>query len=172
MIRKLIDKGVEYLVISVFLTSFISFVGWLYKDNIQEFFETPQRLAAIELAVGDLTEPKLVEVMGPALVLEENKTVKLGQPVSMGFTLRRNASCDSDIEAIFINVDTGIEKRIGVSPSVRAPVTEDLIFFRLDISTVGLGEGKWVYFPRIIPKECGVYESYRIPASEVFTIEG
>ena len=163
-------KALEYLLISVFFSGVVSAVGYLAREQITPYLQLPEKVADIEEVLDTYVEPELVEVRGLGLVLNANDEVRIGGTLLVGYTLKRNASCDSNVEEIFLNVDTGIETRTRVTPSVKAPVTNDFLFFRVPIPTTGLTPGQYVYFPRITPVDCGVYGDYCIPSTEVFRI--
>jgi hypothetical protein len=140
-----------------------------YLDLPKQLAEMQIQLASLQIELSEVREPHIVDFDGPALVIGEQEIVD-GQTIKLLYNLRRNASCLTDVEVGYINVDDGTRIVTGTMRAVQAPVTEDYAPFLLRHRVSGLPPGTWSYQPRLTPVECGVYGPYMGALSEPFTV--
>lgn len=168
------EKAKDALAIGAVLTILLSSLGTgvalLTRELWEPFVNLPGEVGILRVEVGRLESPKVLNVKGNGLVLDDRESYP-GGTVLIGYTLRREISCDTLIIPEFVNVDTGVRYSETSFPSSKAPVTDDLIWFTVPISIPdSLPYGRYIYLPTIVPLDCGVYESFRIPSSEIFTV--
>lgn len=144
----------------------------LTRPYWKPFAELPENVLELQAQVADLvaSPPRLLDFAGRPVVIDASDA-KPGGYIVLGFVLRRNASCDTDVRPFFVNVETGVTVVGNVFPAVKAPVTADYIWFSLSVSLPDhIRPGRYVYFPEIVPKECGVYRPIRPPQSDIFEV--
>lgn len=172
MYKDLLKKGLEYLIISVFFSGFLSLMSFALWDNIEPYVDVPVKLAQLEETVGSLLDPRLIVFDGPGIILNDNDTVEAGEDVEIGYILNRVASCATTIHEIIVDTSTGREIQLRSVPAVKAPVSSEVGFFRIAIPIPDrIQPGEYFYWPRISPIECGVYKDFRADRSEVFKVE-
>lgn len=137
----------------------------------QELADTNIELAELRANLTDLTEPRIVEFQGIGVVTSE-KAVKAGGAISVLYSLRRNASCDTEVQRIFYDVDRNVFVQAGTFWAIKAPVTTSFIPFTVtDIEIPkNLRPGRYVYYPELTPVDCRPYGAIRVPMSSVFEV--
>lgn len=168
--------GRDILVLGALLSMLGGFIIAVSRPYWEPFAKMPENVALIQrqivemqTAIADAITPRIVE-FDKALAI--NETVVRGETLRVLYFLKRNASCATDVEPIFLNVDLNIPYYATVFPAQRAPVTDEFIGF---IVTVPIPDdippGRYVYMPRINPIECGVYQPLRVMPTTIFRVE-
>jgi hypothetical protein len=161
----------DILTISAVLGVLGSGFWFVVKPYLDPFLELPTKVAEINARLMPLARPHLVEFNGHAMILS-SKTIPQGGSLRLLFHLRRNADCSTDVDHAFINVDTGARIAGETVRAVQAPVTEDFTSFILSIKVpIFLPAGRYTYFPRIVPINCGIYQPYNGAMSDVFEVK-
>lgn len=153
------------------VVSVLSGILWtLTRPYLAPFLELPAQVAEINARLAPISAPHLVEFEGHGIVLNGVEVVR-GEEIRILYNLRRNADCATEIEMSFINVDTGTLISTGTSRAVQAPVTEDFTYFILALTVPQtLPPGRYSYFPRLTPLNCGIYQAYSGAMSTPFTV--
>ena len=160
----------DVLTISAVVTMLSGIFWFIAKPYLQPWLELPERMAEISLRIAPLTRPQLIEFNGPAMLLNGDK-FEPGDTARLLYHLRRNADCATEIEVSWIDVETGAKVVTGTMRAVQAPVTEDFTSFILALRIpANLPDGRYSYFPRLTPLNCGIYRSYNAAMSEVFEV--
>ena len=152
-------------------------VAYATRPFWQPFADLPEGVALLQLSIAKVqasltenVEPRIVDFQGIGLVVTEGP-VRAGATIQVFYSLRRNASCETDITPSFFNVDRGITFQAPFFPSVPAPVTEQYQPFSVPIQLpIWLEPGRYVYYPLMTPKDCGVYKQIRVTPSQIFTV--
>lgn len=137
----------------------------------QEMVDTNLELAELRATLTELTEPQIVEFQGIGVVTGD-KVVKAGGSISVLYSLRRNASCDTEVRRILYDVDRNVSVQVGTSWAIKAPVTTAFIPFTVTNIEIPLTlrPGRYVYYPELTPVSCRPYGTIRVPMSEVFEV--
>lgn len=143
----------------------------------QPFADLPVIVAAIQKEIAETQatlqgtiRPQLIDFQGNGQIVGTTE-IEAGGLVEVFYSLRRNASCDTDVRPYFFDIERGLTVAGQTIPAVRAPVTSDFIPFRLSIRLPDqITPGTYVYYPEIIPKNCGVYGPLRAPPTSQFVV--
>lgn len=141
----------------------------------EPFAEMPENVATIQRQILEIQRqiaanirPEIVDFR-TAIAVEDQ--VIQGGTLTVLYHLRRNASCGTAVEPIFLDVDVNVPFYGTEVPEQRAPVTDEFINFPV---TVGIPQtmppGRYVYTPRITPEQCGVYGEMRVMPTTVFEV--
>lgn len=170
-LRNMAAIGRDVLTISAVISLVFSVAAWMTRPYWQPLVSIPNELAEIKASISTVIRPRLIDVQGGGQVLTQGP-VAPGGAVDVFYSLRRNASCDSLVHPFFYNVDRGLKVAGQIIPSVKAPVTESFHPFTI---TVRLPEriprGRYVYYPAVEPKNCGVYGPIQVPPTDIFVVE-
>ena len=159
---------------SVFTVAF----GLLYyfKDDVDRYLQKQ-----ISIGIADyqsqLAPPNLLDVAGNGIIHNPKKVYRPGESVRIGFILRRNGPCNSHIEAGFIDQNGLFRSQYSyTTPSRKAAMTSDYIFFVIDITLPNLPDGWWTYHPILeVTENTEVCKRFRrrqtLPLSEPFYVE-
>jgi hypothetical protein len=176
-------KGIAALIIALGVV--FGGVYYLFEPRMEEWLEDREapvigrldniegKLSNIEIALRR-NQINLIDFEGIGYVPDRDANYKPGDVVSIIYHLRRNFNCRTRVYARFIDGDTGLP----YSPASyermaeRAPVTEELITFKVDIEIPeALPSGTWSYVPIIAPVEgCSNLTSQTVPPSEFFRV--
>ena len=185
----LVSGARDIIVVITVLSILLGFVGFAFRPYWEPFAELPAKVAEIEAKsaererlflerLGELQatlnktiEPQIVEFEGkPQLV--NGPIYRPGETIRLLYFLRRNATCITDVEINFYDVDRNVFINFGVREAVRAPVTRKYIPFPVDVVIPqNIRPGRYVYAPDITPIDCGVYGTMSVIPSQIFTIE-
>jgi len=157
------------------ISAVLSVIGTLFwfvsRPYIEPFLDLPTKVAEINARLGPITQPHLVEFHGHGMIVSDDEVYRPGGQIRILYNLRRNADCATELEYSFVNVDTGSIISTGTGRAVQAPVTEDYTYFLLSLTVPqNLGPGRYAYFPRITPLNCGIYRPYRGALTEIFRV--
>lgn len=145
----------------------------LFGDEISDLLSAPKAIERIEQKLGLLQEDlQLVTFQGNGVITtSDGKRFVAGQIIDAAYLLKRHATCETNIKPIFQNVDTNRPFIGETVESQKAPVTDSYIFFPIPIFLPeDIPPGRYTYMADIQPLECGVYEEYRSPMTDIFTI--
>jgi len=163
--------GRDVLTISATVSLLGTLVWFAAAPHLMPWLLIPEQLAAFEDKLNGLARPRLVEFQGTALLVDKGP-FKPGDDVRFVYNLRRNADCTTDIQVSWYSVRTGVRITTAVVRAVQAPVTTDFAPFILTRKIPeNLPDGLWVYYPLVVPVDCGVYRPYNGNMSEVFEIK-
>lgn len=173
----------DVLTISAVLSVVGSIFWVLASPYLKPFLELPEKVAQIQAQLAPISDPKLVEFQGIAMILNRDAhgwgheagggfpLFKRGQHLLLLYNLRRNADCATQIEVTFIDIRSGSKIVTGTLPAVQAPVTTDFTYFILQREIpANLPPGLYTYYPRIVPVNCGVYRPFNGNMSEIFEV--
>lgn len=173
----------DVLTISAVLSVAGSVLWFAARPYLQPFLDLPEKVAQIQVQLAPISEPKLVEFQGTALILNGDAHKKgqesgkrfpvfeAGDNMRLLFNLRRNADCATEIELTYIDVRNGSKIVTGTQRATQAPVSSDYTFFILQRRIPeNLPPGIYTYYPRIIPLNCGVYRPYNGNMSDIFEV--
>jgi len=156
--------------IGIVTTVIISIGAFIFKDKLEPFTELPVKIEAIEQQLSNISSPELIVFKGHGIIINK-KEIKAGESIVVGYLLSRKASCDTDIEVIFMDINTKEQIYYKTIPLLKSPVSEDFVFFPISIKTPSdLPPGNYVFAPRFKPSECGLYKEFLPPLSDVFTV--
>lgn len=123
----------------------------------------------LSIQLRESLEPRIVEFDGPGITVIDE--VQAGDIVPILYFLRRNASCETTVEPIWLNIDTNVSVTASEFTAQRAPVTEAFQPFTVSIPVPSfLSPGRYVYVPRIKPRDCGVYGEIRVPPTTIIEV--
>lgn len=157
------------------VTSLLATGFWFaIKPYAQPFLDLPQQVAQLTSIVAPITNPRLVEFDGYGIILDNGSgypSVEPGDRIRIMYHVRRNVDCDTTIDLIFMNVNTGIKIQYGSIPAIRSNVTNDFspFIFSLEVPE-DIPPGSYVYAPRFNPILCGVYKPYNFAISQPFKV--
>lgn len=156
------------------ISAVVSVLGGIFwtltRPYLAPFLDLPQKVAEINARLAPIAQPHLVEFKGIGLVINQNKMVT-GETLRILYNLKRNADCTTDVEQIFVNVDTGAKTLTSTIRATQAPVSNDFSSFILELPIPSnLPDGRYSYFPRLIPINCGIYQAYTGTMTEIFEI--
>lgn len=153
------------------VVSLLATVAWFFvRPYALPFLTLPEKVAEINARLAPLSSPELVEFRGSGLLVNGSKFTHDGT-VRIMYNLRRNADCATEVEYSFVNANTGSKVTTGTGRAVQAPVTEGFTYFILNLPIPdSLLPGKYSYFPRITPMNCGIYKTYNGAMSEIFEV--
>lgn len=142
----------------------------LSRPYWEPFAELPVKIAQIEAQLQNAAAPQIVDFQGIGFIADDSNAVP-GGSITVFYSLRRNATCDTDVRPFFHNYDTNLMVTGPVFEAVKAPVTSGFNPITLTIRLPeNLNPGTYSYYPEMTPKRCGVYGPMRVPPTEPFTV--
>jgi hypothetical protein len=141
----------------------------------EPFAAMPENVATIQRQILEIQRqmaanirPEIVDFR-TAIAVEDQ--VLQGGNLTVLYHLRRNASCATAVEPIFLNVDVNLPVYGTEFGAQRAPVTDEFINFPITVAIPrNMPPGRYVYTPRITPEQCGVYGQMRVMPTTVFEV--
>lgn len=169
-IDRIVSKSKDAIVLITLVSMIFSAIIMITRPYWEPFQSLPEKVDLL-LAQNAGKAPRILDFQGNALVLNEGSTLEANDDLEVIYSLRRNIPCDTIVYPEFHNVDTGFVK-VGPSLSAqKAPVTRDFNPFRLSVQLPDdIQPGRYIYYPRVSPQDCGVYEEMRVTPSQVFTV--
>jgi hypothetical protein len=169
--------GRDAITITTVVGLLLAGFGFLTRPYTQPFLDLPMQvsqlqlqLAQTQLELAEIREPHIVDFKGHGIIIGPREIFS-GQTIKILYNLRRNASCVTDLEVGYINVNDGTRLVTHTTRATQAPVTKDFAVFLLRHSVQDLPPGTWSYQPRLIPVDCGVYGPYNGAMTEPFTVK-
>lgn len=167
----------DILVISAVLTLMSGIAVTMTRPFWEPFASIPENIKELQINQAELKSvvaqglrPQIVEFEGHAQIIGK-KVVKPGDTVTFLYFLRRNASCATQVERKFFDVDRGITVTTATVMANQAPVTDEFLLFRVDVKIPNtLPDGRYSYSPTLNPLECGVYDRMTVVPSEIFEV--
>ena len=177
MWHHIVAAGRDILVVSAVLTLMSGIAVTITKPFWKPFADVPAKLQELRLTQQELKatlskaiRPEIVEFRGKSQIVG-NKKVRAGGTMTILYFLRRNASCKTQVERRFYDVDRGVHISGPTLEAQQAPVTENFIPFKLDIDIpIFLRPGKYIYTPTLLPIDCGIYTRMTVLPSEIFEV--
>lgn len=168
----------DLLTIIAALSILFSMAAVMFRPWIQPFMDLPQSLnqlssslAVLQSRVDGYGSPQLLNVQGIGQIIGNRNLPTEGGVLTVGYFLRRNASCETDIRIRFVDIERNQTIVTLTRPTNRAPVTASFIFFKVDIVVPeGFRPSVYAYHPEILPVDCGVYKPFSIAPSQYFTV--
>lgn len=144
------------------------------QDSWERFSETliqvQEQLAELRALVDTRLEPRLLEFHGNGIIVG-NQVVPAGGEITVFYSLRRNAACDTEIERNFYNIERGTTVPTGSFRATKAPVTRQFVAFKIDIRIPeDLAPGMYLYRPTARPLNCGIYSEMVLPPAGPFQV--
>lgn len=141
-----------------------------YLELPQQIAEFRRDIAKMQLQLAEIRVPRIVDFDGLGQIID-GEDVRPGGTITVLFSLRRNASCATDIDVYFFDVNKGSKFFSHTMRSVQAPVSNEYDLYLYRIRVPGdTPPGQYIYYPRINPVECGVYGPYNGAATTPFTV--
>lgn len=173
----LVAIGRDVLVVVAVITMFASIIMAITRPYWLPFATLPvsmvdvqRQLSVLQTSINTRLRPRLLEFQGMGLIVGP-KRIKAGDQITVLYHLRRDATCDADVDRTFYDVDRGTSIITDTFMAIKAPVTEDFIPFKLDIFVPpSVKPGRYAYRPTITPIDCGVYGEMVAPPSEIFEV--
>lgn len=168
----------DIVVISTVVTLIFGLFAALTKPYWEPFARLPENMVLLQTELAEARsllegsiEPRIVDFQGRGIVVSVSP-ITAGGTVQILYSLRRNATCATEVTPIFYNVDRGISIQGEVVPAIRAPVTATFQPFSVPIQIPEwLTAGRYIYYPEITPLDCGVYNRIRVPPSDIIVVE-
>jgi hypothetical protein len=162
----------DVLTISAVISVMSAFFWTLARPYVEPFLDLPTKVAEINARLAPISQPHLVEFKGNAILVNGSRFSR-GSEMVILYNLKRNASCETQVDLNFINVTTGAKLNAGTIRAVQAPVTDDFAPFILSLVVPpSLPNGRYSYMPRMMPQNCGIYQDYNAVMSEIFEVNG
>lgn len=145
-----------------------------WRKSWERFSETliqvQQQLAELRALVDTRLEPRLLEFHGNGIVVGGD-VVPAGGDLTVFYSMRRNAACDTEIERNFFDIERGTTVPTGSFRATKAPVTRQFVAFKIDIRIPhDLAPGMYLYRPTARPLNCGVYTELVLPPAGPFQV--
>jgi hypothetical protein len=178
-LHSIVSAVKDVLYLGGVLGSIFLFFAWAFKPYWEPIALLPEEFLALrkdiviiqERLSSDLT-PKAVDFSGTPIVTDISESYPGGY-IEIVYFLRKNVSCETELEIFFYDIFNNRDEYFGVTGSIKAPVTEEFVLFNLKIDLPeNIKPGKYTYSPFIKPIECGIYDSlYRVNPTEVFEVK-
>jgi len=127
-----------------------------------------EQIVGIQARLSDGLSPKIVSFHSALPVIEK---VKQGETLPILFFLRRNASCQTEVQPSFYNIDRNYRTSGEPYLAQRAPVTEQSILFQVRVPIPeDLPPARYVYTAELVPIDCGVYGPMQAMPSQPFDV--
>ena len=143
-----------------------------------EITTIPARISTLEASIVSLesslgkTKPQLIDFQGAGV--PSKQVVQRGEIVNFTYLLKRNLNCDTQVFVRFYDHNNHRFSPITkIVPAVKSPVTRTFNIFSVPVVIPSdLPDGVYSYAPEMKPLDCGVYESFIVPLSLPFKVEG
>jgi hypothetical protein len=177
MRQHIVAGGRDVLVVCAVLTLMGGLLQALFKPHWAPYQALPSSVADLKTAVDGVqamlaqnARPLVVETQGNGMIVSGG-VHEAGGLVTILYSVRRNVACDGRYLQRFFNADTGTEFSGGWVDSIKAPTSDTFNPFKLDLRLpADLPDGRYIYIPRLVPIDCGVYGPLSIAPSEIFTV--
>lgn len=170
--KKLVDLSNEIVKVAAAWGFLLGIGMFIFADEIRQgktLLKLPEIVAEQQVQIDALIRPLLIEFTGNAFV--EKPSLRAGESQSYLFFLRQEASCETIVVQEYYNLERNIRVPGNTVVAQQAPVTESMIPFPIDIPLPNnIEPGTYVYWPLLVPKNCGVYKEFRAPPSQPFEV--
>ena len=142
-----------------------------FADLPAQVLQLQQDVVTIRKEISNDLKPEIVDFIGTPQVIT-NKEIYPGDAISILYFLKRNASCETTVFPRFLNVDTNIPVTGESFRADQAPVSSEPLTFPVTVALPkNIPPGRYVYVPRILALNCGVYKETVVPPTTIFVVK-
>lgn len=180
-VKKAGVKWLQQLASTITAAGIIGTVGWwLLAPRIDPILNLPDKVLNLDKDIERLNEdillvkeefstrarPEFIKFRGNGVIHDQNN-----REMFIIYALKREVSCDTEIQIRYWDVDKGFFRNAEVRPTIKAPITKDYALFKIPIKVSNnIPPGTYIYQPILTPLDCGIYKAVVPPMSGIFTI--